>query len=82
MQHFLSNPGQLGHLLLTARKRIGLTQTAAAAHVGVSQSRLSVLESDPSGISLSQLMALAALYGLRIAVDDQPLAQEPTKAEW
>ena len=82
MQHFLSNPGQLGHLLLSARKRLGLTQAAAAAHVGISQSRLSTLESDPNAISLSQLLSLTALYGLRVCIDDQPLAREPSKAAW
>ena len=83
MQHFLSNPGQLGHLLLSARRRLGLTQADAAARVGISQSRLSTLESDPSAISLAQMLALTALYGLRIAVDDQPMAQEPSsKSVW
>ena len=80
MQQFLSNPVHLGHLLTSARRRKGFTQARAAAHVGISQSRLSVLESDPGVITVAQLMALTALYGLRIALDDKTAAVP--KAEW
>ncbi|VWX55500.1 conserved hypothetical protein [Burkholderiales bacterium 8X] len=67
----LSTPQQLGHLLLSARKRKKLTQAAAAAHVGLSQSRLSVLEADPSSITFEQLLALTALYDLRIVLEER-----------
>jgi HTH-type transcriptional regulator/antitoxin HipB len=80
MFQFLSSATQLGQLLMSARRRKKLTQAEAAAHAGISQSRLSVLESDPSGLTVAQLLALMALYGLRVAVEDQPA--DASTAEW
>ena len=67
----LSTAQQLGHLLLSARKRKKLTQAAAAAHVGISQSRLSVLEANPSSLTIEQLLAFTALYDLRIVLEER-----------
>ena len=80
MPPFLSSPTQLGHLLMSARRRKKMTQAEAAARAGISQSRLSVLESDPSAMTVAQLLALTAVYGLRVAVDDRPDAA--STAEW
>lgn len=80
MQQFLSNPTQLGHLLASARKAKRLTQAEAGARVGISQSRLSVLETDPSSLTVEQLLALTGLYGLRIQVLDR--ADPTAAAEW
>lgn len=71
MQYPLSNPVQLAHLLMSARKAKGLTQAAAAARVGISQSRLSVLETDPSSLTFEQLLALMSLYELRVTAQDK-----------
>lgn len=80
MTQFLSNPTQLGHLLMSARRRKKLTQAEAARHAGISQSRLSVLETNPSAMTVTQLLALSALYGLRVTVEDQAAAA--STAEW
>lgn len=80
MQQFLSNPAQLGHLLASARKAKRLTQAEAGARVGISQSRLSVLETDPSSLTVGQLLALTGLYGLRIQVLDR--TGPSAAAEW
>ncbi len=77
---YLATPSQLAQILRSARKRSGLTQAQAAARAGISQSRLSVLESEPGSLTLDQLMAITAVYGLRIAIEDS-VAGEPT-AEW
>ena len=80
MEQFLSNPTQLGHLLASARKAKRLTQAEAGARIGISQSRLSVLETDPSSLTVEQLLALTGLYELRIKVLDR--AGPPAAAEW
>jgi HTH-type transcriptional regulator/antitoxin HipB len=81
MQQFLSNPVQLGQILQSARKARKLTQAAVAQHLGLSQSRLSVLETDPSAITFQQLMALVNLYDLRLQLLDKQTTA-PTKASW
>lgn len=80
MQPFLSNPVQLGHLLASARKAKRLSQAEAGARAGISQSRLSVLEADPSSLTVAQLLALTGLYELRIQVLDR--AGPWAAAEW
>ena len=80
MQQFLSNPTQLGHLLASARKARRLTQAEAGARVGISQSRLSVLETDPSSLTVEQLLGLTGLYELRIQILDR--AGSSAAAEW
>ena len=80
MKQFLSTPAQLGHLLASARKAKRLTQAEAGERVGISQSRLSVLETDPSSLTVEQLLALTGLYELRVQVLDRT-GTSPT-AEW
>lgn len=80
MEQFLSNPTQLGHLLASARKAKRLTQAEVGARVGLSQSRLSVLEADPSSLTVEQLLALTGLYELRIQVLDR--TGPSATAEW
>ena len=77
MHYLLSNPVQLAHLLMSARKAKGLTQAAAASRVGLSQSRLSVLETDPSSLTFEQLLALTSLYELRLMAHDRQPASAP-----
>ena len=81
MAQFLSNPAQLGHLLSSARRCKKLTQADAARHAGISQSRLSVLETAPSAMTVAQLLALSALYGLRVTIEEDQAAASST-AEW
>lgn len=64
---FLS--GQLGPILQAARKSAGLSQTALAQRLGISQSRMSAMELDPGSINVEQLLALLA------ALDHELLVQ-------
>lgn len=61
-------PHQLHELLRTARRARRMTQKALAARLGLSQSRLSYLESHPGEISVEQLVAWTAAVGLSLAV--------------
>ncbi|RKE39289.1 HTH-type transcriptional regulator/antitoxin HipB [Paraburkholderia sp. BL23I1N1] len=84
MIHLVATPDQMAQLLAAGRRQAGLTQAEAAARVGISQSRISALETDATALTLTQLLALCGAYGLQLQVRDksQP-APEPTPLiEW
>lgn len=54
----------IGHLLRTARKRKGLTQTAVAQRMGVSVSYINLVEKDRRRLTGQRLQALAAILGI------------------
>jgi HTH-type transcriptional regulator/antitoxin HipB len=60
MKQILSLSKQLGPLLQSARRSAGLSQTALAQRLGISQSRVSAMELDPGSISVEQLLAMLA----------------------
>jgi HTH-type transcriptional regulator/antitoxin HipB len=68
MKQILSLSKQLGPLLQSARKSAGLSQTALAQRLGISQSRVSAMELDPGSISVEQLLALLAVLHHEVLV--------------
>ncbi|MGI4849735.1 MAG: helix-turn-helix domain-containing protein [Janthinobacterium lividum] len=68
MKHILSLSKQLGPLLQSARKSAGMSQTALAQRLGISQSRVSAMELDPASISVEQLLALLAALNHEVLV--------------
>jgi len=66
--HPLVTAGQLGAMLQASRKALGLTQSALAARIGLSQSRVSHLELHAQELSVEQLLAWCAALGLELAV--------------
>ena len=68
MKQILALSRQLGPLLQSARKSAGLSQTALAQRLGISQSRLSAMELDPGSISVEQLLALLAALNHEVLV--------------
>jgi HTH-type transcriptional regulator/antitoxin HipB len=68
MQQILSLSKQLGPLLQAARKSAGLSQTALAQRLGISQSRISAMELDPGSINVEQLLALLAALNHEVLV--------------
>ncbi|MDN7177636.1 helix-turn-helix domain-containing protein [Caballeronia sp. SEWSISQ10-4 2] len=85
MQQTIATPYQMGQILAAGRRRTGLTQTEAAARLGVSQSRISTLEADSGALTLNQLLALLGAYGLQLQVQDKgSFAATPTASalEW
>ena len=72
--HPLVTPGQLGAMLQAARKTQGLTQSALAARIGLSQSRVSHLELNAHELSVEQLLAV----GIR---DSAAVSMTPT-TDW
>lgn len=78
MKIIIHTPHQLGHVLLSARKARHVTQSQAAAQIGVQQPRLSALETtSTASISLEQMLALFSLYGLEFCVQ----TREPTQSD-
>lgn len=80
MTHVLITSNQLGQLLRSARRSRQLSQLEAATRIGLSQSRMSELELDAASITAAQLLALTALYGIELLLqekgDMQSLDQE------
>ena len=85
MKQILSVPDQLSPLLQAARKSTGLSQTALATRLGISQSRMSAMELDPASINLDQLMALVAALNLELLVQTKAASgsgKASAKPEW
>jgi HTH-type transcriptional regulator / antitoxin HipB len=81
-RQLVTTPAQLGEVLRGRRKARGLSQGELAAKLNISQSRLSTLESDPAGITLDRLLALAGLLGLEIVIQDKAPTSARRKPEW
>ena len=77
----ITAPNQIGALLASRRKQLGLSQTDVAARVGLSQNRLSVLENDSAAMTARQMLALLNALGLDIAINERPSAAK-TRSEW
>jgi len=81
VRQLITAPGQVGEILRGRRKARQLPQQELAAKLGISQSRLSNLEADPTGMTLDRLIALANLLGLELVLQDKSDKPNP-KTEW
>ncbi|MBY6347345.1 helix-turn-helix domain-containing protein [Providencia rettgeri] len=79
--HILSTSDQLGYQLVARRKALGLTQQEVASRLGISQNRLSELESQPSQLTVERLLTLTGILGLELAVQQRSQAPLST-SEW
>lgn len=68
MHQLLSVPSQVGLVLRAARKAAKLSQKELAARLGLSQNRLSELETDPGSMRVEQLLAILSALGLELQV--------------
>jgi HTH-type transcriptional regulator/antitoxin HipB len=81
MRQLITNPGQVGEILLGRRKARRIPQRELAAKLGISQGRLSTLESDPASLTLDRLILLANLLDIALVIQDK--SDLPgRKAEW
>lgn len=76
----ITHATQIGAILSARRKTLELSQTEVAARLGLSQNRLSELESRPETLTVAQLLALLNALGLEMTVAEQ--AATKSKAEW
>jgi len=81
MRQLITTPGQVGEILRARRKARHVPQQELADKLGISQSRLSTLESHPEGLTLDRLLILAKLLGLELVLQDKSAVPAP-KAEW
>lgn len=75
----LTSTTQIGRILAARRKSLGLSQHDLAAKLGISQNRLSELESRPDRLTVERLLAFANLLGLELAIRERPASG---RAEW
>lgn len=80
-QLLLTGP-QLGQLLTSTRKRHKLTQAAIAIRVGLSQNRISYLESHPDEISVKQLLSWCSALELELRMGERDTSAVSSSAEW
>jgi len=75
--HVLITATQLGSVLQATRKALGLTQSALASRIGLSQSRVSHLELNAQELSFEQLLAWCAALDLELAIGIRGNAEVP-----
>jgi len=78
----LITAAQLGQLLIATRKRHKLTQTAVANRVGLSQNRISYLESHPDEISVKQLLSWCSALELELRLGERAIPAASSSSEW
>jgi HTH-type transcriptional regulator/antitoxin HipB len=81
-RHVLVTATQLGATLQAARKAQGLTQSALAGRLGLSQSRVSHLELNAHALSVEQLLAWCAALGLELTIGIHGDPAANAQAEW
>jgi HTH-type transcriptional regulator/antitoxin HipB len=81
MRRLITAASQVGEILQGRRKARQLPQQELATKLGISQSRLSTLEADPSGLTLDRLIALTNLLGLELVLQEKE-GDRGTKGEW
>jgi HTH-type transcriptional regulator/antitoxin HipB len=75
----ISTPKQVGAILASRRKHLDLSQADVAGRIGLSQNRLSELESRPDTLTVEQLLALLNVLGLELHLAER---STPRKVEW
>lgn len=79
--HPITHSRQIGATLQSRRKALDLSQTQVAERLGLSQNRLSELESRPETLTVEQLLALANVLGLELTLVERSGNTKP-KVEW
>ncbi|MGI9335806.1 MAG: helix-turn-helix domain-containing protein [Gammaproteobacteria bacterium] len=76
-------PQQLSDAMRAYRKRLGLTQSAAGATVGVRPKTVSALESKASGTTVGTLFKLLSALELELVLRPKPVQKPPTHdSQW
>jgi len=79
--HPINTASQVGAALQGRRKTLDLSQTEVAGRLGLSQNRLSELESRPDTLTVEQLLALLNVLGLEMLIRERGTGAKP-KVEW
>lgn len=76
----IKHANQVGATLQARRKALKLSQAQLAEKVGLSQNRISELESAPHTLTVDQLLALINVLGLELRIGEP--AGKANKVEW
>lgn len=80
-QLVITTPQQVGEILRGRRKARHLSQQQVAARLGISQGRLSTLETNPASMPLERLIVVASMLGLELVLQEK--SDTPTSSsEW
>lgn len=74
------NAQQVGATLSARRKALKLSQTDVANRLGLSQNRLSELESAPGTMTIEQFLAITNLLGLEVTLGERTATRN--KVDW
>lgn len=77
----VKTPAQLGQIFRARRRAEKISQAALAGQIGITQTTLSKLESQPDALPLERLLRLCEVLGLEILVQKRADG-EPTATEW
>ena len=80
-RQLITNPGQIGRIIVGRRKALRLPQHIIAENLGISQGRYSSIEDNPARITLDRLITIAKLLGLELVIQNKSAATKPT-SEW
>ena len=81
--HQINSPVQIGTILVSRRKELGVSQAKLAAKLAISQQRLSELETQPGSLTVDRLAAWLNLLNLDLAIGERVTkGKSSSKAEW
>lgn len=80
--HPVTTATQIGQTLAGRRKQLSLSQSAVAGQLGISQNRLSELESQPATMTVAQLLGLMQILGLELVIGEKPAKARNPQVEW
>jgi HTH-type transcriptional regulator/antitoxin HipB len=83
MEQRLATSRQLGTLIASRRKALRLSQASLAERLGISQARVSELESRPETITVDRLLVILKALGMELSITDSvtPSNQRPA-SDW
>jgi HTH-type transcriptional regulator/antitoxin HipB len=81
MHQVVTTPNQVGEILRQRRKSRAIPQRELAAKLGISQGRLSAIETDPASLTLARLIAAANVLGLELVLQDKSESLAPS-SDW
>jgi HTH-type transcriptional regulator / antitoxin HipB len=82
MRQILTHSTQLGQILAARRRASKLSQRALAAKLGISQNRLSEIETEPGSLTIERLLELSNILGVELIIQDRTSTHRPSKTEW
>ena len=74
MKTAVKTSGQLGPLLKQLRLKKRLSQTALGAKIGLSQERISRIESRPESVTFNQLLTVMMVLDATMSVEENAIA--------